>query len=97
MQVNESGGNFEELIKLNDASKTALERAMVKFLDDYVVLDKATNQMVRPKAKTMDHLLSMLKSGLSEITKYNFGDKVAFRGLFNAASTIQKDIKEVGR
>ena len=97
MKVNESGGNFESLIELNDASKTALERAMVKFLDDYRVLNKETNVMDRPKANTLNYVVSMLKSGLSEITKYNFGDKVAFRGLFNATSTIQRDIKEAGR
>ena len=61
------------------------------------IQDKVTNMMVRPKAKTMNYVLSMLKSGLSEITNYNFGDKVAFRGLFNGATTIQKDIKEAGR
>ena len=89
------GQNFEALIQ--PAGKTPLERAMVKFLDDYEVLNKDTNEKDRPKAKTMNYILSQLKNALSEITGHNFGDKVAFRGLSNATLAIGKEIKQAGR
>ena len=96
-KVHEAGGNFEDLIKPNEDAKKALERAMVKFFDDYEVLDKDTGAMTRPKANSLNYLLSQLKCILSDKTGYNFSDKVAFRGLANATATLQKEIKRDGR
>ena len=74
-----------------------MERAIVNYLDNYMVFDKEEDKWVRPKAKTLDHQRSNLKSALSELTGYNFGDKIQFPGLANATASLHKEIKQVGR
>ena len=91
--VSESGENFDDLIK----EKEDLERFMVNFLDGYKVLDKATGKAIPPKDNTLNFIRSNLKCALSDLTGYNFGDKVAFAGLANATATIRKEIKQSGR
>ena len=91
--VSESGENFDDLIK----EKEDLERFMVNFLDDYKVLDKDSGKVIKPKDNTLNSIRSHLKCALSDLTGYNFGDKVAFAGLANATATIRKEIKQSGR
>ena len=91
--VSESGENFDDFIKV----KEDLERFMVNYLDDYKVLDKDTGKAIPPKDNTLNAIRSHLKCALSDLSGFNFGDKVAFAGLANATATIRKEIKQSGR
>ena len=93
-KVNESGEDFEQLLNSN---KETLEVAMVVYLDEYKVFDKATKKYLPPKANTLDTIRSHLKCSLSELTGFNFGDKIAFSGLSNATATLHKEVKKAGR
>ena len=66
---------FEDLLERNEDGKKNLEKAMVKYFSDLMIKDKKTKEPSIPKAKTMEFYVSNLKSALSEITPYDFGDK----------------------
>ena len=48
---------------------------MVKYFAALEVTNKKTKEKEIPKAKTMSAYISNLKSALSELTQYDFGDK----------------------
>ena len=93
-KVAESGDDFEQLLT---SDKEVLEVAMVKYLDQYKIFDKATKRYLPPKGNTLETIRSHLKCSMSELTGFNFGDKIAFPGLTNATATLHKEIKIAGR